>query len=319
MSIKIISLKDSPDLLAEVKSYCKENWGKVYDCFCDTAERSLSSGTLPQTLVLLTYQREKWHIIGFCQLDEHDRLTRHTDLTPFITTLFIDPSHRGGNGLGELLLDHARGVLGQMGYDTAYLCTDHIGYYEHYGFTEIGLDITDYGSPTKLYATDTITGIRYEIYDRRRPKPDHIRLAMYALRNPLPENTAWHLWMSKYCSITEPENAKWFTVTAFYEGRLVGAVNFMQNEQDRRNWYIGDLAVAEDLRRRGIASKMLRKGIERIMIYGNGGEFIYSYLEKDNAPSKALHRALGFTDTGEVRPFGDLIFGDDETTWVKML
>ena len=43
------------------------------------------------------------------------------------------------------------------------------------------------------------------------------------------------------------------------------------------------------------------------------------FTEPDNEPSKRLHASLGFTDTGEVRPFGRFIFGDDETTWVKFI
>ncbi len=53
-----------------------------------------------------------------------------------LTAIFIDPKARGGQHYGETALNHALETLGSMGYDTAYLQTDHIGYFEKYGFNE---------------------------------------------------------------------------------------------------------------------------------------------------------------------------------------
>ena len=316
-----LSVKDNAILCEKIKEYCSERWRQVFSRFADIADESLHANGLPQTWVIMEHRSIEGipGIIGFYQLTSQDGLTVHAELTPFIASLFIEPDYRGGKGYGEAALNHARSVLGEMGYDMAYLSTDHIGYYEKYGFNEIGLDVTDYGRPGKVYSFDTITGIRYEAYDRLHPKPDHIRLAIYGLQNPLPKNTAALMWFLKHRAITEPDDAKWFSIAAFDCERLIGAVNFMQNEKDPLNWYIGDLAVAEDHRRRGIASKMLRKGMERISQMANGSEFIYAYIEKGNTASKALHSKLGFLDTGERKPFGELLFGDDETTWVKRL
>ena len=59
--------------------------------------------------------------------------------------------------------------------------------------------------------------------------------------------------------------------------------------------------------------------MERISQRANGGEYIYAYIDANNISSKALHNKLGFLDTGERKPFGELLFSDDETTWVKRL
>ena len=316
-----LSVQDNAILCDKVKVYCGERWKQIVSRFTDTADKSVNAHGLPQTWVIMEHRPNEGipSIIGFYQLTTQDGLTVHTELTPFITALFIEPDFRGGKGYGETALNHARSVLGEIGYDTAYLCTDHIGYYEKYGFLEIGLDITDYGHPAKVYSVDTITEIRYETYDRIHPKPGHLRLAIYGLQNPLPKNTTTLMWFLKYQGITEPDDAMWFSIAAFDHERLVGAVNFIQNNKDRSNWYIGDLAVAEDHRRRGIAEKMLRKGMERISQRANGGEYIYAYIDANNISSKALHNKLGFLDTGERKPFGELLFSDDETTWVKRL
>ena len=319
--MKLFSIKNNNELCEKIKAYCKENWIKVYDDFAEIADKSVTAEMLPQTWVLYgKHPGDQWqNMIGFYQLAEKDHLTVHSDLTPFITTLFVDPAFRGGELYGKALLDHAREQLGQMGYDTAYLHSDLIGYYERYGFAEIGLDITDYSSPTKVYSADTLTDIRYEIYDKANPKPDHVRLAVYQLRNPLHESKAWHLWFNKTNGFPDCWKANGFTITAFSRVQVIGAVNFLQAPDDLKGWYLGDLHVEGDFRRQGIASKMLRKGFEYISRISNGGEYIYAYIEKDNEPSIGLHKKLGCTDTGEVRPFGELIFGDDETTWVKYL
>ena len=62
---------------------------------------------------------------------------------------------------------------------------------------------------------------------------------------------------------------------------------------------------------------MLRKGFEKILRTANGGEFVYAYIEEENEPSKALHKSLGFEDTGELRPFSRFMFADEETTRIK--
>lgn len=320
--MKILSVKNNTDLCEKVKDYCKNNWAKVYESFAKTADKSVTAERFPQTWVM--YERRKGEpqlsIAGFYQLDEQDGLTVHTSLTPFITTLFVDPYFRNTRHFGETALMHAREMLGDMGYDTAYLHTDLVGYYEKYGFCEIGLDITDYGSPTKVYCADTVTDIYYEVYDKHNEKPDHIRLGIYKLKNRLNESRAWHLWFDKHCSCKQwMDIADDITVTAFCDGRVVGSVNFLQSGSDKKNWYLGDLCVAENFRRRGIASKLLRKGMGIIRRKANGGEYLYAYIDRDNKASKGLHKKLGFADTGEIRPFEELMFGDEETTWVKYL
>lgn len=319
--MKLLSVKNDKALCEKVKAYCKENWHKVYDSFAYTADRSVTAERFPQTWVIFGHHYDEYYqyIVGFYQLDEHDHLTVHTELTPFITTLFIDPGFRGGYRYGETAVTHAREILGSMGYDTAYLHTDLIGYYEKYGFSETGLDITDYGSPTKVYCADTLTDIRYEVYDKSHPKPDHVRLAIYQLQDPFQASAAEHLWFNKCNGFTEWWKAKCFTIAAFNNERVVGAVNFFQSPENPSNWELGDLHVAEGFRRRGIASKMLHKGLGIIKRTANGGEFVYAYIEKDNEASVGLHKKLGFTDTGEIRPFNEFLFGDDETTWIKYL
>ena len=96
--MKIVSIAGSPALCERVKEYCKEKWDKVYECFAECADKSVTAALLPQTWVALGGEDE---ITGFYQLSEHDLITRKDEFTPFITSLFVDPSMRVGSSLGD--------------------------------------------------------------------------------------------------------------------------------------------------------------------------------------------------------------------------
>jgi N-acetylglutamate synthase-like GNAT family acetyltransferase len=54
-------------------------------------------------------------------------------------------------------LDHVRREAGRLGFKIVYLTTDHIGYYEKYGFREVGLTTFAFGRPTKVYESGTVS------------------------------------------------------------------------------------------------------------------------------------------------------------------
>jgi len=95
------------------------------------------------------------NIIGFYQLVEQELIIRK-DLSPWITCVFIDEQERGQR-LSSKLLGHGRTIAGGLGYNEVYLTTDHIQFYEKFGFREIGLDKFVSGRLTKIYEHDTIT------------------------------------------------------------------------------------------------------------------------------------------------------------------
>lgn len=317
--MNIISVKNNPALCEKIKAYCAENWSKISEVFAKTADESVSAEALPKTWVLLGGEKEDT-ILGFCQLAENDHLTRFSDRSPFLASLFIDKTIRGG-GWGELLISHAKYEAARLGYEKLYVSTDHIGYYEKYGFREIGLDIDAWGRPTKVYAAYTPSEVDFEQFDRANPVPDRINLEHVKLQrgSALDPNPAKTLFLEKRFRIPKAESRKWFSLAAFSDGRLVGWVNFIRNFWDPMNWYLGDLDVAPDFRRKGISRRLIERGLDQIRSKMSGGEFVYSYIEKENTPSILLHQSLGFIDTGECRPFENFIHGEDETTYLLQL
>ena len=67
------------------------------------------------------------NIIGYYQLVEQELILRK-DLSPWITTVFIDEQERGQR-LSSKLLEHGRTIAGKLGYAKVYLTTDHIQFY----------------------------------------------------------------------------------------------------------------------------------------------------------------------------------------------
>lgn len=151
-NIKIVSLKDFLIYRQTLTDYVETHWKGVFHAFTDVlCEIFSAEKQLPGCYMML----RGGNIIGFYQLVKQELLIRK-DLSPWITCLFIDENERGKR-LSSRLLEHGRTVAGKLGYSKVYLTTDHIQFYERFGFREIGLDKFIWGRPTKIYEHDTIT------------------------------------------------------------------------------------------------------------------------------------------------------------------
>ncbi len=148
---EIVQLERSQKLSEDLINYVEAKWPEVVNVVVPVIKESqrVTSG-LPFVFVLLKNKK----IIGFYQIIKQEIVLRK-DISPWISPIFVDEQERG-NSYGKLMLNHARKVIGDLGYQTVYLATDHIGYYEKYGFREIGLSNFEWGRPTKIYKADAI-------------------------------------------------------------------------------------------------------------------------------------------------------------------
>ncbi len=150
-NISIVSLKDFPNYRQALTDYVEKNSKGWLKPFTEVLNEIFSGEKdLPKCYMMLRDD----DIIGYYQLVEQELITRK-DLSPWITTVFIDEQERGQR-LSSKLLEHGRTVAGKLGYAKVYLTTDHIQFYEKFGFREIGLDKFVWGRPTKIYEHDTI-------------------------------------------------------------------------------------------------------------------------------------------------------------------
>ena len=72
------------------------------------------------------------------------------DLFPWLCALYIDNKYRGNN-YAKLLIDKAIIDTNLAGYSNLYLCTDHIGYYEKFGFTYLAQGYHPWGEESRIY------------------------------------------------------------------------------------------------------------------------------------------------------------------------
>ncbi|MGN1346309.1 MAG: GNAT family N-acetyltransferase, partial [Eubacteriales bacterium] len=124
----------------------------VYD---DCMRNAIASDSeLPQWYLLVQDGTEKERVIVGCAgLIPNDFISR-MDLCPWLCALFIEPDFRGNN-YGQLLIERCRRDAGHLGYPHLYLATDHIGYYEHFGFACIGTGYHPWGETSRIYQAET--------------------------------------------------------------------------------------------------------------------------------------------------------------------
>lgn len=148
MSMKVVSVRENPEFEKTAIGYFQKHWASeeskpVYeDCIhhCITAENSL-----PHWYLLMDDEE----IIGCAGLITNDFISR-MDLYPWICAVYIEEKHRG-NAYGKILLEKAKEDAKKGGFKNVYLCTDHIGYYEHYGFEYIGTGYHPWGETSRIY------------------------------------------------------------------------------------------------------------------------------------------------------------------------
>ena len=157
--VQILSLRECPERAGECAAFLLEHFNAFVSGY--PADILAGDGPLPQGYLLLKGGK----VIGWTGLHEKDAVSGKVygwegsiqkeevtsdGLSPWITPLVVRPDERG-NRYGRLLLEQARKEAGRLGFQLVYLTTGEIGYYEKYGFREVGLTAFTWGRPTKVY------------------------------------------------------------------------------------------------------------------------------------------------------------------------
>jgi ribosomal protein S18 acetylase RimI-like enzyme len=90
------------------------------------------------------------------------------------------------------------------------------------------------------------------------------------------------------------------------EGKIVGNVTVHRQHDGKRGWFISNLAVHPDHRRRGVARRLLSAGVESAR--ARGARRISLDVRAENVPARRLYQQLGFrqvdsTTTMNMHPF----------------
>jgi len=149
--MKIISVREEPSYAELATRYIQSKWASedsmmVYeDCIAHCID---AQAPLPQWYLLMNHDE----IIGCAGLVTNDFISR-MDLYPWVCAVYIEESHRG-NAYSALLLEQAKKDAKRHGFLQLYLCTDHIGLYERYGFSHIGTGYHPWGESSRIYAAN---------------------------------------------------------------------------------------------------------------------------------------------------------------------
>lgn len=148
--MKIISVRENPDYKNKAIAYFQRSWKSVLPIiYEDCITHSIGArNSLPQWYLL----EKNAEIIGCAGLITNDFISRG-DLYPWVCALFIEEKHRG-NAYGTLLIEKAKHDAKKSGFEYLYLCTEHIGYYEKYGFKYIGQGYHPWGEESRVYELD---------------------------------------------------------------------------------------------------------------------------------------------------------------------
>lgn len=90
--------------------------------------------------------------MGCAGLITNDFISRG-DLYPWVCALFIDEKERG-NGYSALLLNKAKSDAQKSGFNNLYLCTEHVGLYEKFGFEYIGQGYHPWKEESRIYTIE---------------------------------------------------------------------------------------------------------------------------------------------------------------------
>ena len=88
-------------------------------------------------------------IAGYCTLSKTDCIP-DIPYTPYIGFVFVGERYRGKRLSGKLILS-ALAYAKELGFDQAYLISDHVNLYEKYGFVKIDEKEAPWGAMQSIY------------------------------------------------------------------------------------------------------------------------------------------------------------------------
>ena len=126
---KILKIQDNKELITQACEWFHQKWGIPKEDYMQSMEECIkSTSPIPQWYIVL----DKEIIIAGIGVIENDFHNRK-DLTPNVCAVYVEPLYRN-QGIAGKLLQFVCDEFKAKGINTLYLLTEHIGFYEKYGW-----------------------------------------------------------------------------------------------------------------------------------------------------------------------------------------
>ena len=123
-----IALREKPELIDIAAEWFHQKWGVPKEAYLDCMQAYLGKENEYGWYLCLSEE----HIIGGLGVIENDFHDRK-DLTPNVCAVYTEETFRG-QGIAGHLLNMVLEDMKSKGITPLYLVTDHIGFYERYGW-----------------------------------------------------------------------------------------------------------------------------------------------------------------------------------------
>lgn len=132
--MQIIRIADRPQLRQQAAAWFHEKWGIPLAAYLESMDACIRKTDVVPQWYLATEGSMILGGLGVIENDFHDR----KDLRPNVCAVYVEAACRC-QGIAGRLLQFVCQDMARQGIDTLYLLTDHIGFYERYGWRFYGM------------------------------------------------------------------------------------------------------------------------------------------------------------------------------------
>ena len=146
--VRLVAVREHPELAALAIDAYSAWWsgGQRRDLYDDCVRHSLDTpSTLPRWYLLLAGDEA----IGGAGMISNDFISR-MDLWPWLCAVYVAEPYRGRRLAGRLIC-RVKADARAAGFEALYVATNLRGFYERYGFAEIGVGYHPWGEQSRLF------------------------------------------------------------------------------------------------------------------------------------------------------------------------
>ena len=145
MKYQYINLLEKPELLNKAAKWFHDKWNVPIEAYLECMQAYINHET-DYGWYLCLHNNEIIGGLGVIENDFHNR----KDLTPNICAVYVEEKYRN-QGIAGHLLNMAVNDLKSKGITPVYLITDHINFYERYGWKFLCMVEEENNSYTRMY------------------------------------------------------------------------------------------------------------------------------------------------------------------------